>query len=123
MIFNMELTHSDLINLNNEQLICPFDFSEGESELVSGFNTEFRGGGFALFFIAEYSSILFIGAFFSVLWVNQSVSQSENSLIFHLFALMLLLGLSNFIFSLFMGILWFFKLNNFVLPLILSNSN
>lgn len=38
--------------------------------MVSGFNTEYRGGGFALFFIAEYSSILFIGAFFRVLFLG-----------------------------------------------------
>ncbi|YP_009370134.1 NADH dehydrogenase subunit 1 (mitochondrion) [Macrosteles quadrilineatus] len=38
----------------------PFDFSEGESELVSGFNIEYGGGGFALLFISEYSSIIFI---------------------------------------------------------------
>nr|QZZ18324.1 NADH dehydrogenase subunit 1 [Kaukania anser] len=38
----------------------PFDFSEGESELVSGFNVEYGSGGFALLFIAEYSSIIFI---------------------------------------------------------------
>lgn len=38
----------------------PFDFAEGESELVSGFNIEYRRGGFALIFIAEYSSIIFI---------------------------------------------------------------
>lgn len=36
----------------------PFDFSEGESELVSGFNVEFGGGGFALIFIAEYARIM-----------------------------------------------------------------
>lgn len=38
----------------------PFDFSEGESELVSGFNIEFGSGGFALIFIAEYARIFFL---------------------------------------------------------------
>jgi len=38
----------------------PFDFSEGESELVSGFNIEYGSGGFALIFIAEYARIYFL---------------------------------------------------------------
>lgn len=38
----------------------PFDFAEGESELVSGFNIEYGGGGFALIFMAEYASIYFL---------------------------------------------------------------
>jgi NADH-ubiquinone oxidoreductase chain 1 len=38
----------------------PFDLAEGESELVSGFNIEYRRGGFALIFMAEYARILFI---------------------------------------------------------------
>jgi len=38
----------------------PFDFAEGESELVSGFNIEYSRGLFALIFIAEYTSILAI---------------------------------------------------------------
>ncbi len=39
---------------------APFDFAEGESELVSGFNIEYRSGGFALIFMAEYARILII---------------------------------------------------------------
>lgn len=38
----------------------PFDFAEGESELVSGFNVEYRRGIFALIFMAEYANILII---------------------------------------------------------------
>nr|YP_009708243.1 NADH dehydrogenase subunit 1 [Ceutorhynchus obstrictus]AEP27574.1 NADH dehydrogenase subunit 1 [Ceutorhynchus obstrictus]QEV84348.1 NADH dehydrogenase subunit 1 [Ceutorhynchus obstrictus] len=38
----------------------PFDFAESESELVSGFNVEYSSGGFALIFMAEYMSILFM---------------------------------------------------------------
>ncbi len=41
----------------------PFDFAEGESELVSGFNVEYGAGGFALIFIAEYGMILFFRFF------------------------------------------------------------
>nr|YP_009343026.1 NADH dehydrogenase subunit 1 [Cambaroides japonicus]APS87240.1 NADH dehydrogenase subunit 1 [Cambaroides japonicus] len=50
----------------------PFDFSEGESELVSGFNTEYSSGGFALIFMAEYSSILFMSMIFILLFLGTS---------------------------------------------------
>jgi len=39
----------------------PFDFAEGESELVSGFNVEYGSGGFAILFLSEYSRIIFMG--------------------------------------------------------------
>lgn len=38
----------------------PYDFSEGERELVSGFNVEYGGGLFSFLFISEYSSIIFL---------------------------------------------------------------
>jgi len=48
----------------------PFDFAEGESELVSGFNVEYRRGGFALIFLAEYTRILFISILFSLVFLG-----------------------------------------------------
>lgn len=51
----------------------PFDFAEGESELVSGFNVEYRRGGFALIFLAEYSRILFISILFSLIFLGGDV--------------------------------------------------
>jgi len=48
----------------------PFDFAEGESELVSGFNIEYGSGGFALLFLAEYGRIIFISYLISVLFLG-----------------------------------------------------
>nr|WKD83290.1 NADH dehydrogenase subunit 1 [Loris lydekkerianus malabaricus] len=41
---------------------APFDLTEGESELVSGFNVEYAAGPFALFFMAEYTNIIMMNA-------------------------------------------------------------
>nr|YP_008758093.1 NADH dehydrogenase subunit 1 [Jellisonia amadoi]AGW80407.1 NADH dehydrogenase subunit 1 [Jellisonia amadoi] len=49
---------------------APFDFSEGESELVSGFNVEYSSGGFALIFLAEYASILFMSYMLSLMFLG-----------------------------------------------------
>nr|ALO70872.1 NADH deshydrogenase subunit 1 [Rybaxis sp. 1 EF-2015] len=48
----------------------PFDFAEGESELVSGFNVEYSSGGFAMIFLSEYSSILFMSLMCSMLFIG-----------------------------------------------------
>nr|AZF99009.1 NADH dehydrogenase subunit 1 [Megalodontes cephalotes] len=48
----------------------PFDFAEGESELVSGFNTEYSGGGFVLIFLSEYSMILFMSMTFVIMFMG-----------------------------------------------------
>nr|BAH86431.1 NADH dehydrogenase subunit 1 [Branchiostoma floridae] len=47
----------------------PFDLTEGESELVSGFNVEYSGGPFALFFLAEYANILFMNVLSALLFL------------------------------------------------------
>nr|AYW52180.1 NADH dehydrogenase subunit 1 [Anthicidae sp. 1 ACP-2013] len=48
----------------------PFDFAEGESELVSGFNVEYSSGGFAMIFLAEYASILFMSMICVVIFLG-----------------------------------------------------
>nr|BBM34979.1 NADH dehydrogenase subunit 1 [Crystallias matsushimae] len=49
---------------------APFDLTEGESELVSGFNVEYAGGQFALFFLAEYSNILLMNTLSTILFLG-----------------------------------------------------
>uniref|UniRef100_A0AAU7YTP7 NADH-ubiquinone oxidoreductase chain 1 n=1 Tax=Cheilosia ochreipila TaxID=3103808 RepID=A0AAU7YTP7_9MUSC len=48
----------------------PFDFAEGESELVSGFNVEYSSGSFALIFLSEYASILFMSMLFVLIFLG-----------------------------------------------------
>merc|ERR1711953_271419 len=59
----------------------PFDFSEGESELVSGFNIEYGSGGFALIFIAEYARIFFFKSLRVFLTTGSSPLSIENQFI------------------------------------------
>nr|ACR00062.1 NADH dehydrogenase subunit 1 [Paralvinella sulfincola] len=48
----------------------PFDFAEGESELVSGFNVEYSSSSFALIFMAEYCSIIIMSLFTAVFFLQ-----------------------------------------------------
>nr|YP_010142228.1 NADH dehydrogenase subunit 1 [Chthamalus malayensis]QQK92486.1 NADH dehydrogenase subunit 1 [Chthamalus malayensis] len=52
----------------------PFDFAEGESELVSGFNVEYSAGGFALLFLGEYSMIILMSTMMVVLFLGGSLN-------------------------------------------------
>nr|APX40836.1 NADH dehydrogenase subunit 1 [Phaedon tumidulus] len=52
----------------------PFDFAEGESELVSGFNVEYSSGGFAMIFLAEYGNILFMSLICVFLFMGGNLS-------------------------------------------------
>nr|WDE82536.1 NADH dehydrogenase subunit 1 [Junco hyemalis] len=51
---------------------APFDLTEGESELVSGFNVEYAAGPFALFFLAEYANIMFMNMLTTIMFFNPS---------------------------------------------------
>nr|YP_007624423.1 NADH dehydrogenase subunit 1 [Antigone rubicunda]ACN53722.1 NADH dehydrogenase subunit 1 [Antigone rubicunda] len=51
---------------------APFDLTEGESELVSGFNVEYAAGPFALFFLAEYANIMLMNTLTAILFLNPS---------------------------------------------------
>jgi NADH-ubiquinone oxidoreductase chain 1 len=53
----------------------PFDFAEGESELVSGFNIEYGRGGFALIFLAEYARIIFIRYLITVMFFGRFLNR------------------------------------------------
>lgn len=48
----------------------PFDLPEAEAELVSGYNVEYSAMTFALFFLAEYSNMLLMSAFSSILFLG-----------------------------------------------------
>ena len=53
----------------------PFDFAEGERELVRGFNTEYRSVLFVIVFLAEYMSIIFMSALCRILFISSLFSE------------------------------------------------
>nr|UXK95544.1 NADH dehydrogenase subunit 1 [Macropostrongyloides baylisi] len=55
---------------------APFDFAEGESELVSGFNVEYSSIAFVLLFLSEYGSLIFFSVMSSMLFFKFSMIMS-----------------------------------------------
>nr|URX54421.1 NADH dehydrogenase subunit 1 [Rugitermes aridus] len=79
IFFTFPLSFAWFISCLAETNRTPFDFAEGESELVSGFNVEYGAGGFALIFLAEYASILFMSLLFCIVFLGCDL----NSLFFY----------------------------------------
>lgn len=65
---------------------APFDFAEGESELVSGFNVEYRRGLFALIFVAEYGIVIYFSLLSGLLF-----SDKQGFILIFCFILMVIL--------------------------------
>nr|AEJ91477.1 NADH dehydrogenase subunit 1 [Dendrolagus dorianus]AIG23045.1 NADH dehydrogenase subunit 1 [Dendrolagus dorianus] len=59
---------------------APFDLTEGESELVSGFNVEYAAGPFAMFFLAEYANIMAMNAMTTILFLGSSLNHNFSHL-------------------------------------------
>nr|ALE33585.1 NADH dehydrogenase subunit 1 [Plecotus macrobullaris] len=95
---------------------APFDLTEGESELVSGFNVEYAGGPFALFFLAEYANIimmnvlttiLFLGSYKNLMFPEMStISLTIKTLLLTMFFLWIRASYPRFRYDQLMHLLW-----------------
>nr|UUA63291.1 NADH dehydrogenase subunit 1 [Myotis riparius]UUA63317.1 NADH dehydrogenase subunit 1 [Myotis riparius] len=95
---------------------APFDLTEGESELVSGFNVEYAGGPFALFFLAEYANIimmnaltiiLFLGAYHNPMFSElYTINFITKALLFTMFFLWIRASYPRFRYDQLMHLLW-----------------
>jgi len=56
----------------------PFDVVEGESELVAGYQVEYSGFAFAMFFVAEYANMLLVATLGSIMFLGGWLSPFEG---------------------------------------------
>lgn len=84
----------------------PFDFSEGERELVRGFNTDLGSCSFTLIFLSEYSNIIFFSILSSFFFFQNFIF--IFSLIFIIFIIWIRSVLPRFRFDKLINLAWTF---------------
>nr|YP_009434644.1 NADH dehydrogenase subunit 1 [Dolichovespula panda]ATF28551.1 NADH dehydrogenase subunit 1 [Dolichovespula panda] len=88
---NITISYLMFISMIAELNRMPFDFIEGESELVSGFNIEYMSGGFTLIFLGEYMMILIMGMIYCIMFFGYSFSNYKNHLFVLIFSILIIL--------------------------------
>lgn len=86
---------------------APFDFAEGERELIRGFNVEFRRIGFVFLFLGEYGIIIFL-RFFRALIFNGSILLW--TVLMRFLVVLIRRTLPRFRYDYLMGVYWYFFL-------------
>ena len=83
---------------------APFDFAEGESELVRGFNVEYSRVAFVLIFLSEYGCLVFFSCLFSCLFFNFSIF-----FVFFIFSVLIFVRFSypRYRYDMLIGFFWF----------------
>nr|UPL65324.1 NADH dehydrogenase subunit 1 [Opistholeptus burmanus] len=86
MFLSFPLFFSWLSSCLAETNRAPFDFAEGESELVSGFNVEYSGAGFSFIFLSEYMNIIFMSMITTLFYLGGNI----DSIFFYLKTVLLI---------------------------------
>ena len=97
---------SGLAELNR----TPFDLPEAESELVSGYNTEYSGIRFAIFFLSEFANIFVIAVLSAVFflggWQGPFLSSIDSLLLSNLLGATYLMGKVTILIVLILQLRW-----------------